>query len=185
MADVILKAERRAIPLVDVRLKSVTLRAGGTITRLNLRGDEAACRAAAEIVGLPLPEALRASTREGRSLLWQGPDEFLIHAGDDERIALFASLETSLAKHHYALVDISHRDIGFTLEGREVEALLCSAMMLDLNEQAFPVGMTTRTLFGKAEMTLWRQAPTRFLIETGRSYANYVVDLLREGARGL
>ena len=185
MANAVQKAERRALSLTDVALKSVTLHSVGPLTRFNLRGDEAACREAASVLGLPLPDALRASSHEGRSLLWQGPDEFLIYAGEDERITLFASLETSLAKHNYALVDISHRDIGFTLEGREVEALLSSAIMLDLDERAFPIGMTTRTLFGKAEMTLWRQASTRFLIETGRSYASYVLDLLREGARGI
>lgn len=185
MAKAVQIAERRSLSLTDIALKSVMLRPVGAMTRFNLRGDEAAFREAASVLGLSLPDALRASTHEGRSLLWQGPDEFLIHAGEDERITLFESLESRLAGYNHALVDVSHRDIGFTLEGREVEALLSSAIMLDLDERAFPIGMTTRTLFGKAEITLWRQAPTRFMIETGLSYAAYVVDLLREGARGL
>ena len=48
---------------------------------------------------------------------------------------------------------------------------------------AFPVGMCTRTLFGKAEIVLWRTAPRPFRIEVWRSFAPYVLGCLDEACR--
>jgi hypothetical protein len=54
---------------------------------------------------------------------------------------------------------------------------------LDLDTQAFPVGMCTRTVFGKAEIVLWRTAPETFRIEVWRSFASYVLGCLEEAGR--
>jgi sarcosine oxidase subunit gamma len=43
--------------------------------------------------------------------------------------------------------------------------------------------MCTRTLFGKAEIVLWRTAPDAFHIEVWRSFARYVLDCLGEALR--
>jgi sarcosine oxidase subunit gamma len=40
--------------------------------------------------------------------------------------------------------------------------------------------MCTRTIFGKAEIILWRIDEHHFWIETGRSFATYVWSLLAE-----
>jgi sarcosine oxidase, subunit gamma len=45
------------------------------------------------------------------------------------------------------------------------------------------VGMATRTLLGKAEIVLWRQAVDRFQIDVWRSFAPYVREFLSEAAR--
>jgi sarcosine oxidase subunit gamma len=44
---------------------------------------------------------------------------------------------------------------------------------------AFPIGMCTRTLFGKAEIVLWRTGEAQFHIEVWRSFAGYVWGGLR------
>ena len=43
-------AERRMAPFADGALQSIMLRSLGTITRLSLRGDEQACRAASSFL---------------------------------------------------------------------------------------------------------------------------------------
>ena len=64
--------------------------------------------------------------------------------------------------------------------GRTREWLLESQCPLPLNLRDFPVGMCTRTVFGKAEIVLWRPAEQVFRLEVWRSFATYVVELLRE-----
>ena len=54
---------------------------------------------------------------------------------------------------------------------------------LDLDIEAFPEGMCTRTIFGKAEIVLWRTGPVTFRVECGRSFAPYVVGLMAEAMR--
>ena len=44
----------------------------------------------------------------------------------------------------------------------------------------FPVGMCTRTLFGKAEIVLWRMRADAWRIEVWRSFAPYVLGCLEE-----
>ena len=48
---------------------------------------------------------------------------------------------------------------------------------------AFPEGMCTRTLLGKAEVVLWRHRPQSFRVEVRRSFAAHAWDFLQEAAR--
>ena len=54
---------------------------------------------------------------------------------------------------------------------------------LDLHPVAFPVGMCTRTVFGKAEIVLWRTEAEAYHIEVARSFAPYVWACLEEARR--
>jgi sarcosine oxidase, subunit gamma len=45
--------------------------------------------------------------------------------------------------------------------------------------------MCTRTVFGKAEIVLWRPAEQSFRLEVWRSFSPYVAHLLHEVAREL
>ena len=56
-------------------------------------------------------------------------------------------------------------------------------MTLDLHPSAFPAGMCSRTLLGKAEIVLWRISATSFRIEVFRSFVPFVWLLLREASR--
>ena len=108
---------------------------------------------------------------EGDSVaLWQGPDEWLLLLQPE------AAPPTPSAG---VLVDVSHRQIALALQGPDAETRLNVACPLDLSDAAFPVDMTTRTMFAKADITLWRTAPDRFHIEVARSFADYVIGILR------
>jgi sarcosine oxidase subunit gamma len=54
---------------------------------------------------------------------------------------------------------------------------------LDLFDDAFPVGMCTRTLFAKAEVILWRTENHSYRLEIERSLATYAWQMLREARR--
>ena len=151
----------------------LSLRQAADMARLSLRGDPAALGAA---FGLALPtQPCRAAASDGRSALWLGPDEWLL-------LAPPGTLDADTAVPGASVVDIGHRQVGLALEGPGALDVLAAGCPLDLHPTAFPVGMCTRTVFGKAEIVLWRQDPARFHMEVWRSFAAYVHGLLERAA---
>ncbi|MBB2176296.1 sarcosine oxidase, gamma subunit [Gluconacetobacter johannae] len=112
-----------------------------------------------------------------------GPQEVLLlldPAGADDGLS---ALRAGLAGVAHSLVEVSDRQVGLDLSGALVEAALASLTSIDVAVAAFPVGMATRTLLGKADGVLWRTAPDRFRLEVWRSFAPYLSGLLDEAAR--
>ena len=154
--------------------------------RLILFGDDAAHSAAAEALALPYSTtACRAVTHGARAALWLGPDERLLLAPQTELATLLTALTTKLAGHPHSLVDISQRQISLELHGPHASALLNAQCALDLALESFPVGMCTRTVFAKTEIVLWRTAADCFHVEVWRSFADYLLTLLRDVSREL
>jgi sarcosine oxidase, subunit gamma len=151
-------------------------------TRFILRGGEELAGPVAVAFGVALPTRPLASASEGpRAALWLGPDEWLLIA-EDEPEGLFEKLEAALAGAFHALIDVSHRQTGLEIAGPAAARLLAAGVPLDLDLPAFPVGMVTRTLLLKAEITLWRREPERFRLEIGRSFAPYLAAALTQAA---
>ena len=131
--------------------------------------------------GLPMPEtACRAESASGRAALWLGPDERLLLAPDGTGESVAAALEAALAGHPHSLVDVSHRQVALRVAGPRASDLLSCGCPLDLDPEAFPVGMCTRTVLARAEIVLWRLSPEEYHLETGRSFSGYVLRWLRE-----
>lgn len=161
-----------------------------TLARFVFRGNPAAKAAAGTAFGLAFPASLNRAASKGergqpggRVALRLGPDEVLLIVPVVEGPAVSEAIEAATAAEPHSLVDISDRHLGFVLEGPRAADLLNSGCPLDLGEQAFPVGMATRTLFHKAEIMLWRMAPGVFRVETGRSFAPYVQSQLEIAAK--
>lgn len=154
------------------------------LSRLVFRGNAAAQMAAGAAFGVSLPQdACRARVEGGRAALWLGPDEFLLLAPVDALDSVAVTIAAALSGQPHSLVDVSHRQVGLVVQGPRAEWLLESQCPLPLNPRDFPVGMCTRTIFGKAEIVLWRTAGTSFHIEVWRSFSRYVGELLGEVAR--
>jgi len=142
-------------------------------------------RAALEtLFGLALPtEPLRSFHSETGSALWLGPDEWLVLMPPDAP----ASFPVRHAAHDPAslppcsIVDITHRNSGLHLSGAWAQTVLGAGCPLDLSDRAFPVGTCTRTLFGKAEIVLWRipGANNPYHLECWRSFLPYLWDRLK------
>lgn len=134
------------------------------------------------VAGFGLSMPLNRMTKNGALLaIRPGPDEFWLIAPEGTLTA--AQIEADLGGDWHALVDISHRNAGLDVSGTAVCDVLNAGCALDLHPGAFPVGMATRTLLGKAEVLLLRLDETRFRLECGRSFAPYVRDFLAEAAR--
>lgn len=153
--------------------------------RFVLRARPAAQEAAATALGFALPaDACRASVSGARAALWQGPDEWLLLLPEADAAGFPAALAGAVAGTvPYSLVEVSHRQSALTVSGPQAATVLNSGCALDLDIAAFPAGMCTRTLLGKADITLWRTGPERFHVEAWRSFLPYVFGFLSEAAR--
>ena len=148
----------------------VAVRPAPDLHRLALRGDPAALGAA---FGIALPTVpCRSATADGRAALWLGPDEWLLLSP--------SRLDPAEVPGGVAL-DVSHRQIGLLLDGCAAADMLAAGCPLDLHPSAFPPGMCTRTVFGKAEIVLWR-TEAGFHLEVWRSFAAYVRALMVEAS---
>jgi len=153
-------------------------------TRFILQGGLTARRLAGKAFGLPLPESTcRANSLDGRAALWLGPDEQLLLGPAGDMTKLFVGLDSALMGIAHSLVDVSHRQIALQVSGPEASAILNTGCPLDLDPAEFPPGMCTRTLFGKADIVLWRTGAAEFHLEVWRSFSDYVLGCLHEVAR--
>jgi len=150
-------------------------------TRLVVRSGDLAVSMIGRAFGLWLPrDHCRATAAADRAALWLGPDEWLLLAPAAESERLSHALAQAAGEEPASIVDVSHRQIGISVEGPASADVLNSFNALDLAESAFPVGMCTRTLFGKVEIVLWRTEWETFRIEVWRSFAPYVMACLAE-----
>ena len=167
-------------------------RGTGTLTllppmsRLIYRGRISTVGRVAAAFGVePAMEPCRAAISGERAALWLGPDEWLLLAREGEAPGLIDKLTIALAPLSFSLVDVSHRQIGLKVSGEHAALLLNAGCPLDLDRQAFPVGMYTRTLLQKTEIVLWRTAETTFHLEVARSFAPYAWRFLEQAERDL
>jgi sarcosine oxidase subunit gamma len=162
----------------------LAMRALPAAARLLLRGGVEAAERAGAVLGLPIPLVpCRASERAERAALWLGPDEWLLLAPEAETADLLAAQGSALAGLPHALTDVGHRQAGIELAGPLAAETLNAGCPLDLELEAFPVSMCTRTLLGKAEVVLWRREAGTFHVEVQRSLASYAWRFLEEAAR--
>jgi sarcosine oxidase subunit gamma len=164
--------------------RSIALTALDDLSRFAVRGDRTAADAIGTAFGVELPaEPSRSASRQGRAALWLGPDEWLLLAENADAETVSEAVRGALGDRPHSWVDVSHRNAGFLVSGPHAAAVLNAGCPLPLGLAAFPVGKCTRTLFGKAEIVLWRKEETAFRIEVWRSFAAYLADLMAEAAR--
>jgi sarcosine oxidase subunit gamma len=143
-----------------------------------LRAGDAMVPAIEAAWGAPLAAMmLRARDDGARVSLRLGPDEWLL-LGDGTALA------EALAGQPASLVEVSDRNVGLDLSGPMIAAILNSGCPLDLGDAAFPTGMVTRTVFGKAEVVLWRRAEG-WRLEVWRSFGDYVGRYLAQAVADL
>jgi len=158
---------------------AVRLTSAAPATRVALRAPQASLQALSAALGVTIPNVPKTSGRSGgRSVLWIGPDEWLVI--DESGADLMAAL-SGVSEMHSA-TDVSHRNVGIIVSGPGAELALASGCPQDLSLATFPVGACSRTIFGKAEIILFRTEDDTFRVECWRSFATFVFGLLSEGA---
>lgn len=153
--------------------------------RFSLRLKETDLEGSGTAAGFTLESPI--NTRSGsadRSSIRLGPNEWLLIGPYAHAEAIISQIDEALSGRFYALVDVSHRNVGITISGHRAADVLNSGCPLDLADGAFPSGTATRTLMGKAEIVLMKldDTPT-YQVECWRSFSSYVRAYLVEAAR--
>ena len=175
-----------ADPWADLTAEAagVRVRGLGPSRRWSVRGAPADLDRLARAWGAPLPaDMLTACSGCGRHALRLGPDEWLLLAGHDGCAEDLVALSQDPP---FSLVDVSERSVALEIAGEGGATLLNAGNPLDLSAAAFPAGRCTRTVFGKAEIVLWRPdaAPT-WRLEVWRSFAGYVARYITQAMADL
>lgn len=126
-------------------------------------------------------EPLTSSSLDGRHALRLGPDEWLLLASSESAAD---DLGTIARNGLMSLVDISDRELTWELSGADAAQVLAMGSPLDLSDAAFPPGRATRTVYGHAEVVLWRPGTERtWQIRALRSFATYLTRHLALASR--
>lgn len=161
--------------MAETTAASVTLHALEPLAQVDLRAD-------AGRLALPLPtEANTTSEHGGRSLLWLGPDEWLVVAPDGAQGEIERELREALARAGTwgSVVDVSGQRAGFELAGPLAGDVLATGCSLDLHPRSFGPARCAQTLLARASVILWRPAaPPVWRILVPSSFAPYLYEWL-------
>lgn len=197
MADAMMMNDRRtgALPRLFAGMEPfaeagpLTLREMPVAGQIDLRGDPADTgfvEAAASVLGCALPLAPNTVARAAEvSVLWLGPDEWLVLAAPGAEAGLVAGLQEAIGGRHCAVVDVTGNRTVFRLSGEPARDVLAKGCGLDLHPRVFAPGQCAQTLVARAGVILAQidDAPT-FDILPRRSFGEYVwrwlVDAMEE-----
>ncbi len=152
--------------------------------KLILRGnanDNSFTRPAIKVLGngLPINANTFVTSRTG-TVIWRGPDEWMIELPLDQVDALAAKLETGLEGQHISIVDISDAYSVLRLSGKGARHVLSSGCPLNLNESEFGADQCAQSHYHKAGIILRfiDETPT-FDVFVRRSETEYLWQLLQ------
>jgi sarcosine oxidase subunit gamma len=107
-------------------------------------------------LGLGLPfDPLTSSTLGTTSLLWMGPDEWMLVTAPGEADERSGEAQDVLAGTHHQLVDVTDYYTTILVAGARARELLMKLTTLDVHPRVFGPGMVTGAVFGRANATLW------------------------------
>ncbi|MDE0390949.1 MAG: hypothetical protein OXI57_02640 [Rhodospirillales bacterium] len=166
--------------LAAVQAEGVTLAEQPARARLNLRldpKDAEALTAAGAVLGGSLPRTpnTAATTVNGKTILWLGPDEWLVTGPAAEDAALEETLRGRLEGRHHALTDVSAMYATLALSGPRAREVLMKGCRLDLHPRAFAPGACVQTALARANVILHQagDVPT-YEITVRNSFAHYL-----------
>jgi sarcosine oxidase subunit gamma len=156
-------------------------------TQVNLRGDAANARFAAavrSVVGCPLPDKANTfTTGANGSVLWLGPDEWLVTDRPDRGDEIAGALEREISGLHHSVTDVSAARTVIEISGREARVVLAKGCPLDLHARAFAPPQTAQTLLAKARVLIQCvDAAPAFRIFVLDSFAAYLAEWLIDAA---
>jgi len=164
------------VPMVELPFRSA----------VNLRADPtgAAADRLADALGARLPAEPNTAAPAGeRSLLWLGPDEWLVVGPDGDGPGLVPVLRAALGAERGSAVDVSANRTTIELHGRHARQLLEKGCPIDLHPRAFRAGCCAQTLLARTQVLLWQtgdEPAYRLLVRT--SFAAYLAAWLTDAA---
>jgi sarcosine oxidase subunit gamma len=169
------------VPSAALTLREAPFR-GMVDLRLDLR-DAGARSAVESALIVTLPYANRAIACGAGSVLWLGPDEFLIVTEPGGEALLMATLSTALRGRRGAVVDVSDSRTIIALSGSRARDLLAQGSGLDLHRRSFAPGQCAQSFLAKVKITLVQidDLPS-YQIIVERSVAEYLYLWLADAA---
>lgn len=131
---------------------------------------------AATGVGLPEKVGQVAGEVCGVSVLWLGPDEFLVTAPEDS--SLPATLETALGENPGQVVDLSANRAVLELSGVKAPLVLRKSCPADLHPRSFAVNQAITTSLANIPVLLWRTGEESWRIMPRASFTEHTVHWL-------
>ena len=170
----------------------VELREVSFLTMVGLRVDrnsDAGQRIAAVTGGLPAACGGVSGTGD-TSVLWLGPEEFLVVAPTEAHESLggdlIQALREALADGAGQVVDLSANRTTFELTGPRARAVLEKGCSLDLHPRVLSAGTALSTEVGNIPVVLWKTGEDSFRIFPRASFADFLgrwlLDAMREYA---
>lgn len=118
------------------------------------RGKTAVMSAAAKArFGVAAPETPKAVGTTDATLIWSGPDQFLVLSkGGKHSMEALAPIFTGPA----SLSDQSHARVLISVSGDKARAMLAKISSIDLHSDVFAIGAAAATSMDHTSVTLWR-----------------------------
>jgi sarcosine oxidase subunit gamma len=138
-----------------------------------------------------LPAACGAVSGSGEtSVLWLGPEEFLVVAPMEAHESLggdlLQALREALGDGEGQVVDLSANRTTFELTGARARAVLEKGCSLDLHPRVFKAGTALSTEIGNIPVVLWKTGDESYRIFPRASFADFLgrwlLDAMREYA---
>ena len=170
-------------PGLQVESKAASVSVAEPCGRLSLRarGD---LKPFASKLGAPLPGRIgERAVADDVQVICLGPDEWMIHAPADQIPEIEAAFQSLYERHPHSLVDVSGREVSFTIDGPRAAELLSVGCPRDLGR--FKPSEGRRTVFDGVTVILWCDSETTFRMDVWHSFAPYVFHLLETGCREL
>lgn len=166
----------------------VVLRERRLGTQLAIRGDAGNADLAAAVAGivdLELPvEPKTARRKPGKTILWLGPNEWLVVLSAQHDATLIARFDDALGDMHHAVVDVSHSRTVIGLEGTNATDVLMKGTNVDLHPRAFGPDNCIQAHLGRCHMLLHRlDEGAGYDVYVHRSFAVYAWRWLVDAAR--
>jgi sarcosine oxidase subunit gamma len=155
----------------------IAMKEVGLMGHLILRGDShnrEFVSAVSAVLGLELPtKPLTSSANDVTSILWLGPDEWLIMSGGDMVFDIEVALRAKLTGH-FSLVNQSGGQTIIELSGENAIDVLKKSTPLDVHPKHFPVGKAATSVLGKSSALFYHAGEKQWRIVVRRSFADYI-----------
>jgi sarcosine oxidase subunit gamma len=186
--------ERRSSPLElwSTRLAAASndgfaIREMAFLTQVNLRGnatDPAFSGGVNAVLGYALPGCPNGWAGDADSqLIWLGPDEWLVVAGDGRNEALVAALQDKLRAVHHSATDISANRTVIEISGAYSRPVLAKGCTLDMHARAFHPRSAAQTQLAQTQAILQcMDEPAQFRLYVRNSFAQYLAAWLLDAA---
>jgi sarcosine oxidase subunit gamma len=175
-------ARRLATAAGAVRLREVTF-----LAQVNLRvdADGPAAPNITRALGAALPVAPNTVARHrDTSVLWLGPDEWLVVGPPGSQGRLSGELRVALVPEAGSVVDVSAHRTVVEIAGPAARAVLAKGCPLDLHQQRFPVGRCAQTMLARAQVVLVPRTAEEpaYWVFVRASFADYLAEWLLDAA---